>query len=39
MRITDAEGNPLTSVYLALSDAEARELADALADLASAREG
>lgn len=39
MRITDAEGNPLNSVYLALSDAEANELAQALEDLKSAERG
>jgi hypothetical protein len=39
MRITDSEGRPLWTVYLALSDEEARELADALRNLESARPG
>jgi hypothetical protein len=39
MRIADAEGNALDSVYLALSESEAGELADALADLKSAKKG
>jgi hypothetical protein len=33
VKITDAQGQPLGSVYLALSDAEARELIDALNEL------
>jgi hypothetical protein len=33
VRITDADSNPLPSVYLALSDSEAAELIDALTDL------
>jgi hypothetical protein len=39
VRITDAEGKPLASVYLALSDKEARELSDALSELTSAPKG
>jgi hypothetical protein len=39
MRIHDDEGNALESVYLALSEAEARELAGALADLSTAQKG
>jgi len=39
MRITDAEGKTLNSVYLALSDAEAKELSQALADLLTAEKG
>ena len=33
MRITDSDGKPLDGVNLALSEAEARELRDALAEL------
>jgi hypothetical protein len=33
MTLTDSDGKPLMSVNLALSDAEARELRDALGDL------
>ena len=39
MRITDAEGKPLSSVNLALTDDEARELIDALSELESAKAG
>ena len=39
MRISDDAGNTLSSVYLALSDTEAAELADALRDLRSAHKG
>jgi len=39
VRITDHDGKPLTSVYLALSDGEARELIDALSALQSAEKG
>jgi hypothetical protein len=39
MRITDANGNTLDSVYLALSEGEAGELANALTDLKSAKTG
>jgi hypothetical protein len=38
MRITDSQKNELDSVYLALTDAEARELRDGLDELLSARE-
>jgi hypothetical protein len=33
VRIADADGNPLTKVYLALTRPEAKELRDALDDL------
>ncbi len=33
MRITDEKGNPLDRVYLALNDAEAKELRDHLEEL------
>jgi len=39
MRISDETGNSLSSVYLALSDAEAAELADALRELRTAHKG
>ena len=39
MRITDPAGNPIDSVYLALSEDEARELIDALTDLPGADKG
>ena len=39
MRINDDDGKPLTSVYLALSDSEARELITALTTLQTATKG
>jgi hypothetical protein len=39
VQITDNEGKPLSSVYLALTDSEARELIAALSSLESAQEG
>lgn len=39
MKIADADGNRLDSVYLALSDEEAAELAQALSSLQSAEKG
>jgi hypothetical protein len=39
VRLNDPEGNPLTSVYLGLSDDEAAELIGALTTLKSARAG
>lgn len=39
MRINDSEGKPLSSVYLALTDSEARELIGALTTLLSAQKG
>ena len=38
MRITDSQKNELDGVYLALTDAEARELRDGLDDLLRTRE-
>jgi hypothetical protein len=38
MRITDSDGNPLAKVNLALSEAEARELRDALGELLTTRD-
>jgi hypothetical protein len=38
MRITDSQKNELDGVYLALTDAEARELRDGLNELLSTRE-
>jgi hypothetical protein len=38
MRITDSQKNELDGVYLALTDAEARELRDGLNELLNARE-
>jgi hypothetical protein len=39
VRLSDTDGQPLTSVYLGLSDSEACELIDALLALRSARKG
>ena len=39
MRIADDKGNQLDYVYLALSEDEAKELSDALADLLIAKPG
>jgi hypothetical protein len=39
VRITDADGNALSAVYLALTDDEARELASDLETLQSAEKG
>jgi hypothetical protein len=39
VRITDNQGKPLSTVYLALTDGEAKELSDALSDLQSAQRG
>jgi hypothetical protein len=39
MRITDSAGEPVSHVYLALSDAEARELIGALESLQRAEQG
>jgi hypothetical protein len=39
VRITDDTGTELNSVYLALSDEEAKELSDVLADLLKAEPG
>jgi hypothetical protein len=39
VRITDDEGKPLPSVYLALSDSEAQEMIDALSALQTAEKG
>jgi hypothetical protein len=38
MRITDSKRNELDGIYLALTDAEARELRDGLDELLSTRE-
>jgi hypothetical protein len=39
VRINDGDGNPLSSVHIALEDDEARELIDALATLPDAPNG